>query len=175
MLENKKEFGMRLNINYLLMLLFSVITLSSCTNSDNKTKLLEARVDSLQKKLNNSYVPGFGEIMSGVQVHHAKLWFAGKNQNWALSKYEIDEIKESLENIQKFEIEREESKLVPMIFPALDSVSSAITNKNVNRFDKAFRTLTSICNACHLAAKHEFNVITIPQTPPFTNQQFKKE
>lgn len=166
---------MKLNKNYLLLLIALVLILISCSSEDDKTKSLEARVDSLQKQLNNKYVPGFGEIMSNVQVHHAKLWFAGKNQNWALSKYEIDEIKESLENVQKFEIEREESKMVPMIFPALDSVSSAIANKNVNQFDKAFRTLTSTCNSCHLVVKHEFNVITIPQAPPFTNQQFKKE
>jgi hypothetical protein len=164
---------MRFKKNYLLALAAFALIHLSCTGENDKTKSLEVRVDSLQQKLKNSYVPGFGEIMGNIQVHHAKLWFAGKNQNWALSNYEIGEIRESLDNIKKYETEREESKLTPMIFPALDSVSSAITNKNVNKFDKAFRILTNTCNACHIAAKHEFNVITIPQNPPSTNQLFK--
>jgi hypothetical protein len=37
---------------------------------------------------NNAYTPGFGDLMSSIQVHHSKLWFAGKNQNWALAAYE---------------------------------------------------------------------------------------
>ncbi|MCX6169568.1 MAG: hypothetical protein NTX65_09515 [Ignavibacteriales bacterium] len=165
---------MKFKNKYLLALSLLALIHVSCTGKNDKTKSLELRIDSLRTKLNSSYTPGFGEIMGTVQVHHAKLWFAGKYQNWDLSNYELGEIREALDNIQKYETARTESKLVPMIFPALDGVSSAITNKNVVEFEKAFRTLTNTCNSCHLAAKHEYNVITIPQNPPFTNQLFKK-
>jgi hypothetical protein len=158
----------------LLIAALSVINIS-CGGESNKIKSLESKVDSLQTKLNNVYLPGFGEIMSTIQVHHAKLWFAGTNQNWDLSAYELGEIRESFDDIQKYETARTESKLAPMIIPALDGVSSAITNKNVNDFEKAFRNLTNTCNSCHVAAKHEYNVIQIPHNPPFSNQLFKKE
>jgi hypothetical protein len=66
--------------------------------------------------------------MSGIQVHHAKLWFAGDARNWKLAE-----------------------------------------------FKSAFILLTNTCNNCHRATKHEFNVIRVPQTPPFTNQVFEKQ
>jgi hypothetical protein len=45
-----------------------------------------------------SYEPGLGEFMTATQLRHAKLWFAGKQNNWDLAAYEIDEIKEGLED-----------------------------------------------------------------------------
>jgi hypothetical protein len=44
------------------------------------------------------YQPGLGEFMTATQLRHAKLWFAGKQNNWDLAAYEIDEIKEGLED-----------------------------------------------------------------------------
>ena len=41
--------------------------------------------------------------MGGIQTHHAKLWFAGLNNNWKLAEYEIDEIKERFEQAQEIE------------------------------------------------------------------------
>ncbi len=39
------------------------------------------------------YQPGMGELMTTIQLHHAKLWFAGKNANWALAAYDESLIK----------------------------------------------------------------------------------
>src|ERR1700709_766904 len=47
------------------------------------------------------YQPGLGEFMTATQLRHAKLWFAGKMNNWDLAAYEIDEIKEGLEDVEK--------------------------------------------------------------------------
>jgi hypothetical protein len=47
------------------------------------------------------YVQGIGEFMMATQVRHAKLWFAGEAQNWELAEYEIDEIKEGLEDASR--------------------------------------------------------------------------
>jgi len=41
------------------------------------------------------YAPGLGEFMTATQLRHAKLWFAGKENNWDLAAYEIDEIAEA--------------------------------------------------------------------------------
>src|ERR1700733_5589312 len=47
------------------------------------------------------YEPGLGEFMTATQLRHAKLWFAGRESNWDLAAYEIDEIKEGLEEARR--------------------------------------------------------------------------
>jgi hypothetical protein len=144
-----------------------------CNSPTQKVNQLQNRIDSLEQRLNDTYKPGFGEFMSGIQAHHSKLWFAGQNQNWKLADFEIHEIMESIGDIQKYETERPESKLIKMIEPALDSVNSAIKQKNQVRFTYNFTLLTKTCNACHQAANFEFNVVKIPESLPFSNQDFK--
>ncbi|ASU33187.1 hypothetical protein MuYL_1289 [Mucilaginibacter xinganensis] len=41
------------------------------------------------------------------------------------------------------------------------------------RFNDTFLLLTKACNACHQTTHHQFNVIRVPDTPPFNNQEFK--
>ena len=142
-------------------------------NSHSQIDSLQSQIDSLQSQLKNSYAPGFGEFMSGIQVHHEKLWFAGINQNWKLADFEIHEIEESLDDIKKYCTDRPESKSIDMINAPLDSVSKAIVSKNETEFKSGYLILTNTCNSCHQATNHEFNVITIPTTPPFSNQVFK--
>jgi len=142
-------------------------------NSHSQIDSLQSQIDSLQSQLKNSYAPGFGEFMSGIQVHHEKLWFAGINQNWKLADFEIHEIEESLDDIKKYCTDRPESKSTDMINAPLDSVSKAIVSKNETEFKSGYLLLTNTCNSCHQATNHEFNVITIPTTPPFSNQVFK--
>jgi hypothetical protein len=158
-----------------IFFLIFLLTLLSCSDNSDKISELQNNIDLLQSKISNSYKPGFGEFMSNIQVHHAKLWFAGINQNWELADFEIHEIKESLEAIQKYQSEREEVKALPIIYPPLDSVQSSVDKKNLNSFKSSFMTLTNTCNTCHGAVKFEFNKVKIPDSPPFSNQDFKKE
>jgi hypothetical protein len=158
-----------------LVFTFSVfLFLSSCSDNSQQLSELQTQVNELKKKVNDAYKPGFGEFMSNIQVHHAKLWFAGNNENWKLAEFEINEIKETIEDIQKFQSEREETKTLPIINAPLDSVQFAIENKNLYKFKGSFTSLTNTCNFCHQAVKFEFNKIKIPDSPPFSNQIFKK-
>jgi len=145
----------------------------SCTPKQVNNNALQTRVDSLEKKLTDSYRPGLGEFMMGVQAHHSKLWFAGHNQNWKLADFELNEIKELIEDIQKYETDRPEAPQTVMLQPALDSINSAIQTKDPVRFHKSFVLLTNTCNNCHHAVKFEFNVVKIPDSSPYTNQDFK--
>jgi len=120
----------------------------------------------------NSYRPGLGEFMSGIQVHHEKLWFAGKAGNWPLADFETKEIREAIDDINQYCTDRPELASIPMIKPPLDSLDQAIRNKSVPQFTSGFVLLTNTCNNCHRATKHEFNIIQIPLTPPFTDQVF---
>ncbi|BBE19135.1 hypothetical protein AQPE_3309 [Aquipluma nitroreducens] len=155
----------------LLVLLF--IGIWGCGQQKNNSQNLQNRIDSLELKLAESYKPGFGEFMSGIQAHHSKLWFAGQNQNWKLADFEIHEIMEAIEDIQKYETDRKESQLIKMINPAIDSINQAIKKEDPTLFKTNFTYLTNTCNACHRAANFEFNVVKIPDSLPFSNQDFK--
>lgn len=111
--------------------------------------------------------------MSNIQVHHNKLWFAGQNENWELADFEINEINENLYDIKKYCKDRPETNSIGMIEKPLQDIMNAIQKKNRSEFTNNYTTLTNSCNSCHQATQHEYNVITIPSTPPFSNQSFK--
>ena len=158
-----------------IILLFACLYGLAACNDHAENKKLESRIDSLEKKLTDTYKPGFGEFMSGIQVHHAKLWFAGINNNWELADFEVHEIMEALEDLQKFQSERKEAKALPMLNPALDSVNAAIQQKDPARFKSSYILLTATCNNCHKAVDYSFNEVKIPESPPFSNQVFTRK
>src|SRR4030095_17053317 len=102
----------------LLLVTFGLFSCNQQSDTD-KIKVLQTRIDSLENMLNDTYKPGFGEFMSSIQVHHNKLWFAGQNDNWKLADFEVNEIKETVEAIEKYQTKREESKMINMLKPAL--------------------------------------------------------
>ena len=159
--------------NIVIALLF--VSLAGCNRSTHESNQdLQNQIDSLQKKMAHAYTPGVGDFMSSIQMHHAKLWFAGKNENWELANFEIEEIQEALDDIRQYCADSPSIKPLPMIFQPLDSVKRAISEKNILMFKTSFNLLTNTCNNCHKAASHAFNVIRIPDAPPVTNQVFEK-
>jgi hypothetical protein len=158
--------------NTFLALSIATLLLTACTQAGADQKSLQAQLARLQQRLDSAYKPGLGEFMSGIQVHHEKLWFAGKAANWKLADFEMGEIREAVTDIQQFCADRPEVKSLPMILPALDSLDAAIKEKSPDRFTRNFTLLTTTCNNCHKVTSHEFNVIRIPDTPPFSNQVF---
>lgn len=159
-------------MKYIIFFFLSVFGIG-CNQSNSQLQSLQLQVDSLQQKLNSSYKSGLGEFMVGIQMHHAKLWFAGTNSNWKLADFEVQEIHEALEDVEKYITDRPETKKIDMIFAPLDSITAAIKLQNKELFRTSFISLTETCNNCHRATEHEFNVITIPTSPPVTNQNFK--
>jgi hypothetical protein len=135
-------------------------------------------ISSCAKPRETGYVPGLGELMAGQQVRHAKLWFAGENENWRLAAYEVDELKEGFGDVVKLHPVLEDShipvsKLVPTLIEGpLGEVGAAVEARDKIRFETAFDKLTAACNQCHQAANFGFNVVKRPTAPPFTNQEF---
>lgn len=156
-----------------IILIILTFGLFACNQQANNTKILQSRIDSLEIKLADTYKPGFGDFMGTIQTHHAKLWFAGENENWKLADFEVHEIMEAIEDIQKFQTERKESELIEMLNPALDSVDNAIEQKSPALFKSSYILLTNTCNKCHRTVDFEFNVVKIPDSSPFSNQDFK--
>ena len=158
-------------MKYSVLIIITLI-IFSCNQEIDRIQQMQGTIDSLQRKLNETYKPGFGEFMSGIQTHHAKLWFAGQNQNWPLADFEIHEIQDALEDIKKFCSDRPEVKAIGMINSTLDSVNNAVQQKDPQSFRNSFILLTNTCNRCHKATDHGFNVVTIPDHLPVVNQDF---
>ena len=159
-----------------IFLFFAAFTiLYSCKQQNEVPHNLQQQIDSLQQQLKNCYKPGMGDFMAALQIHHAKLYFAGQAANWKPATFEMKEIGEAFDGIRQYNTDRPELKSIDMIKPALDSVAQAILLKDGKLFMNCFLNLTKTCNKCHQATNHEFNLIKIPDTPPFSNQIFKVE
>src|SRR5689334_23256012 len=128
-------------MKYILFSLACIIAWS-CHPSTDQLQSMQSQIDSLEHKLNSSYKSGLGEFMNGIQMHHAKLWFAGTNENWPLAAFEVDEIKEGLADIKAYITDRPETKKIDMIFSPLDSVAQAIRSQNLVLFKSTFSSLT---------------------------------
>jgi Spy/CpxP family protein refolding chaperone len=122
------------------------------------------------------YMPSLVEFMINVQSHHAKLWLASIARNWDLADYQVDELKELLEDIAKRVPDYKGTPVGKMIesitMPPIGEIESAIKARDSAKFTAAFDQLTAACNACHEAANRGFIVIRRPATSPFPNQSF---
>jgi hypothetical protein len=156
-----------------LLLVFAAFLLFSCSSNTNNEAELKTQIDDLKTQLANTYKPELGELMTDVQAHHAKLYYAGHYQNWKLADYELKELQEIFDDIKKYNSDRQEVNLVGMIQGPLNQVTNSIKNQDVKQFEDNFSALTNTCNACHVAAKYEFNVVKIPEEQMFSNQDFK--
>ncbi|NJO13225.1 MAG: hypothetical protein HC872_06905 [Gammaproteobacteria bacterium] len=131
---------------------------------------LSARVDEL--------TPETAVLMAQVQIQHAKLYYAGRTQNWELAGYTLHEINEALQAVQTFNDQFEDfptplSELVPsLVGPPLGEIHSAIRARDAARFKTAFDSLTAACNACHATLDHGFIQVQTPTDQEFSNQKF---
>ena len=157
-------------------LLFAVIACQLFSSCNDRSEVGQTGQnipkDSLQRQI-SALKPGLGEYMLSIQMHHNKLWFAGKNANWDLAAFELDEIKEQLEKIEVVETDRPEVKSLAMIYPPLLAVDSAIHRKDTTAFVQNYQVLTQTCNTCHQSVKFGFIRISLPQTPVLTNQDYR--
>jgi hypothetical protein len=155
-----------------------IFIFTGCTDDETNQAQLKSQIDGLRdqiQKIEKGYKPGFGELMGVIQVHHAKLWFAGTNENWKLVEFEIHEIEETFEKISELHGNRyNDSKLVPALaLPFLKSTREAAQNKDLPAFKERYNQLTAGCNSCHSDNGFDFIVIKTPTEPVFTNQDFK--
>jgi hypothetical protein len=122
------------------------------------------------------YAPGLADIMIMTQIRHAKLWLAGDVGNWDLADYEIDELKEGLEDVVKYFPKYKDIPVGQMIeatiMAPIGEVEGAIKARDRTRFGAAYNNLTAACNTCHQSANRPFIVIQRPTGSAFPNQSF---
>jgi hypothetical protein len=132
-----------------------------------------------EAKSDAPYHPGLGELMTAlVQPRHIKLGLAGGAQNWALAAYELNELRETFDDIGKLVPKHGQLDIPPAIgatvSPPMDALDKAIKAKDQAAFTKAYADLTNGCNACHQSADHPMLVIQVPSVgqTPFPDQNF---
>ncbi len=156
------------------LIFLTTFSFFGCRQFSSDTSL-QKKVDSLQIAVDSAYKPGLGEFMSQIQVHHAKLWFAGKDENWDLANFEIGEMEEALNDITKYCADRPEAKSIGMITGPVYNIGNAIKEKDQKKFVNDFTLLTATCNNCHQETNHGFISIKIPDVPPVSNQNYKPQ
>jgi hypothetical protein len=154
------------------LILFSVFLTACISQPAESIRLLESKVDSLEKINARAYTPDFGEFMIDIQIHHSKLWLAGSNKNWPLADYQAKKIKETISDLVKYQSERKEIAILGMLDRSVDSVRVAIAKKDPAKFIITYDYVTNTCNICHRSYDVGFNVIRTPGSSPFTNQDF---
>jgi hypothetical protein len=126
-----------------------------------------------------AYTPGLGEIMTLTQMRHAKLWLAGQAANWPLAAYELDELREGMDDAATYHPTHKDAPLPidqlidKMMKDPLEQLDKAVSARDQTRFTDAFDKLTEACNSCHKATNFGFNVVTRPTANPYANQTFE--
>jgi hypothetical protein len=123
------------------------------------------------------YMPGLGEFMQAIQIHHAKLWLAAKAQNWALADYQLSEMKEVLDEVREL-VPTYKNVPVGQMVDAIATgpiaeLEKAVEGKKFATFAKSYDKLTEACNSCHTAANRGFIKIKRPTRSTFDNQDFQ--
>lgn len=122
--------------------------------------------------IGESYVPRLSEIMNVIQSQHMKLWLAGKDRNWELATFEVQQLTDSLSEAAAFYSGIPSANIARLTDP-IKSISDAIGAKDRQQFSKAVEGLTDGCNACHRSMGRAFIAIQLPPTGgPYGNQSF---
>jgi hypothetical protein len=128
-------------------------------------------------KSNVPFHPGLGELMTAfVQPRHIKLGLAGAAQNWDYADYELDELRDTFDDVGKL-ILKHGNLSIPQTIAAtvkqpLHALDEAIKAKDSSGFTKAYADLTAACNACHQSAGHPMIVVQVPTLSAFPDQNF---
>jgi hypothetical protein len=127
--------------------------------------------------LPKTYLPGLGEFMLTIQIHHAKLWHAAKAGNWPLAAYQLSEMKEVFEEVQdqlpKYQNIPVGDMIEAITTGPIKDMEKAVDEKKLKNFSAAYGKLTEACNDCHKAANRGFIQIRRPTRSTFDNEEFR--
>ena len=147
---------------------FLAILLASGCNQTSETKtekkdgdwLSGGSVDERFTKVSKQ-LRGFDMAMVEVGYRYVELFWAGREQNWDYAAYLVDKIEVAIRN----GIERRPKRgpSAQMIFPTLEELESAISQKSIQKFNQGYGRLTITCNACHSAEKVSFVHVEPPK------------
>jgi hypothetical protein len=130
---------------------------------------LQREIEHLKRQV-KQLQPDITEAMLGLQIRHARLWFAGEAGDWELAAFQVHGLKDGLEGI--VDIYPEHAALQPErlgdILPAMmgapmKTLRTAVDNKNKAEFEHAFDGVSAACTGCHTVAGFTFLQIHRPK------------
>jgi hypothetical protein len=131
---------------------------------------LKAEIDALKGLL-----PSQSHSMVDVEFQFANLWFAGKNQNWPLATFYLNETRSHLNWTVRLHPVRKlanggDLDLRPILKGVEDgglaSIRAAIDKHDEGGFETAYKQMLGQCTACHEAAEKPFLRPQVPSAPP---------
>lgn len=159
----------KINVVKLMMIVSALILFSGCAPSDSSPKQNENR---------KKYSQELGSIMLDIQARHIKLFYAAKNENWELTTFLLQELKESLKGITTYHRSHDNMNLNKLtnqlMIPSIEELEVLNIKEDKNEFLEGYDNLTLSCNNCHIQSKHAFIKIIRPIDGDFLNQDFSK-
>ena len=113
--------------------------------------------------------PRFGDRMEGIGRRLERLGRAGMAGRWELARYEVEELTETFEDVERTPLPEDLAELdvrefiEPMVGSALPALDSALVRQDPGAFRLAFAGVAARCNDCHRAAGRRF--VEIPGEP----------
>lgn len=148
---------------------------AASTGTDDRAEIAALRTEIAELK-KSAYHPELGEQMLGIQIRHARLWYAGEAQNWTLAAFELQELKEAFDAVVEqnpehaiFQPQRLADILPAMTRAPMLALRDAVDHGSKAEFEKTFDGLSAACTGCHKAAGNDFLVIERPKTPLLDN------
>lgn len=137
------------------------------TTSDPVTQL-KAEIETLKGKL-----PDQSHAMKDVGYHFANLWFAGRQKNWLLAKFYLDETRSHLKwAVRIIPVRKVQAGDLDLrgILDSIDSsllaqVQKAIAQQDVEAFTTYYKATIEGCYSCHKAAEKPYLRLKIPDQP----------
>ena len=113
-----------------------------------------------------------GDLMLSIlQPRHAKLALAGQARNWRYLAYELIEVQEAIDRIDRLSPWVAEQMQAFTTEP-MANMTKAVKAEDASGFTLAFEQLTQACNQCHQHFGREEIAIRVPDASQFPNQDF---
>jgi len=122
-------------------------------------------------------VPSQSHSMTDVGYQFANLWFAGKEKNWPLADFFLNESRQHIVWTIRIRPIRKDTAGNPVdlksIFDVisngpLKNLTQAIQDKDSDHFASAYKQMLNGCYSCHVVSGKPFLRPVVPQTPPQT-------
>jgi hypothetical protein len=120
-------------------------------------------------------IPAQSHSMIDVGWHMANLWFAAKEQHWALAAFEVSEVRNRIRWTIRINPTAKGPDGNPVdlkgIFDGIDTsalpaLKKAVDEKNRAAFESAYRGMIESCYSCHKAVGKPYLRTMVPTTPP---------
>lgn len=143
----------------IFMNFYSLIKIQDLNQKLSSIQKVEEKGDSEELEL--------AEKMLYLQRYTEKLFFSGKQSNWDLAEFYLEEMQETAESIIKAKKIEDginiSAQMKEMLIPKIQELQEKVKQKNSQEFEKSYRAMLMNCNGCHMLTKHGFIKIKEPK------------